>query len=183
MRKTCADLPNPTPVTAASTALVFLLASSAWSQQANVNLDWNPQKNTENLVPFSAPLNSPDVRDDRTVTFRLKAPLAKDVRLVGVAILTALGKPGAGVPFTKGEDGIWTLTVGPLRPDMYAYHFNVDGVQIADPSNTYAAFTAMPPYSQLVVHGDGADRVPALRTGRDPLTFAVATLATRFETS
>ena len=95
------------------------------------------------------------MRDDRTVTFRLKAPLAKDVRLVGVAILTALGKPGAGVPFTKGEDGIWTLTVGPLRPDIYAYHFNVDGVQIADPSNTYAAFTAMPPYSQLVVHGDG----------------------------
>ena len=139
----------------ASAALGLLLASFAWSQQANVNLDWNPQKNTENLVPFSAPLNSPDVRDDRTVTFRLKAPLAKDVRLVGVAILTALGKPGAGVPFTKGEDGIWTLTVGPLRPDIYAYHFNVDGVQIADPSNTYAAFTAMPPYSQLVVHGDG----------------------------
>ena len=139
----------------AAAALGLLLASFAWSQQANVNLDWNPQKNTENLVPFSAPQNSPDVRDDRTVTFRLKAPLAKDVRLVGVAILTALGKPGAGVPFTKGEDGIWTLTVGPLRPDIYAYHFNVDGVQIADPSNTYAAFTAMPPYSQLVVHGDG----------------------------
>jgi enterochelin esterase-like enzyme len=139
----------------ASAALGLLLASSGWSQQANVNLDWNPQKNTENLVPFSAPLNSPDVRDDRTATFRLRAPLAKDVRLVGVAILTALGKPGAGVPFTKGEDGIWTLTVGPLRPDIYAYHFNVDGVQIADPSNTYAAFTAMPPYSQLVVHGDG----------------------------
>jgi para-nitrobenzyl esterase len=138
-----------------SAALGLLLASFAWSQQANVNLDWNPQKNTENLVPFSAPLNSPDVRDDRTVTFRLKAPLAKDVRLVGVAVLTALGKPAAGVPFTKGEDGIWNLTVGPLRPDIYAYHFNVDGVQIADPSNTYAAFTAMPPYSQLVVHGDG----------------------------
>ena len=77
------------------------------------------------------------------------------MRLVGVAILTALGQPETGVPFTKGEDGIWTLTVGPLRPDIYAYHFNVDGVQIADPSNTYAAFTAMPPYSQLVVHGDG----------------------------
>jgi enterochelin esterase family protein len=122
----------------ASAALGLLLASSAWSQQANVNLDWNPQKNTENLVPFSAPLNSPDVRDDRTVTFRLKAPLAKDVRLVGVAVLTALGKPGAGVPFTKGEDGIWTLTVGPLRPDIYAYHFNVTACRST--GNTYAAF-------------------------------------------
>jgi para-nitrobenzyl esterase len=142
-------------VLASSVASSLLLASFAWSQQANVNLDWNPQKNTENLVPFSAPLNSPEVRDDHTVTFRLKAPLAKEVRLVGVAILTALEKPGDGVPFAKGEDGIWTLTVGPLRPDIYAYHFDVDGVRIADPSNTYAAFTAMPPYSQLVVHGDG----------------------------
>ena len=35
------------------------------------------------------------------------------------------------------------------------YHFNVDGMQICDPSNTYAAFTAMPPYSELVIHGDG----------------------------
>ncbi len=133
----------------------LLLASFASAQQANVNLDYRPQKNTEGLVPFSAPLNSPDVHDDRTVTFRLKAPLAKEVRLVGVAILTALGQPGTGVPFTKGEDGIWTLTVGPLRPDIYAYHLSVDGVQMADPNNTYAAFTAMPPYSQLVVHGDG----------------------------
>jgi enterochelin esterase-like enzyme len=125
------------------------------AQQANVNLDYNPQKNTEKLVPFSAPLNSPDVHDDRTVTFRLRAPAAKEVRLTGVALLTALGRTNQPAPFTKGEDGIWTLTVGPLRPDMYAYHLNVDGVQMADPNNTYAAFTAMPPYSQLVVHGDG----------------------------
>jgi len=127
----------------------------AWSQQANVNLDYNPQKNTENLIPFSASLNSPDVHDDRTVTFRLRAPQAKEVRLTGVAILTALGTTNQPVPFQKGDNGIWTLTVGPLRPDMYAYHLNVDGVQMADPNNTYAAFTAMPPYSELIVHGDG----------------------------
>jgi len=136
--------------------LVCLLSPVlARAQQANVNLDFNPQKDTEKLIPFSAPLNSPDVHDDRTVTFRLKAPAAKEVRLVGVAILTALGRTNQPAAFTKGDDGIWTLTVGPLRPDMYAYHLNVDGVQMADPNNTCAAFTAMPPYSQLVVHGDG----------------------------
>jgi enterochelin esterase-like enzyme len=75
------------------------------------------------------------------------------VKLAGVALLTGLGRGNEQVPFTKGEDGIWSLTVGPLEPDMYAYHFNVDGMQITDPSNTYAAFTAMPPYSQLIVHG------------------------------
>lgn len=106
------------------------------------------------FAPFSAPLNSPDVRDDRTVIFRLKAPEAHSVTLAGVAILTALGQ-AKPVPFTKGDDGVWALTVGPLRPDMYIYYVVVDGVQMADPNNTVAGFTAMPPYSQLVVHGDG----------------------------
>ncbi len=136
-------------------AVCLLSPAFLWPQQANVNLDYNPQKNTENLIPFSATLNSPDVRDDRTVTFRLKAPAAKEVLLSGVAILTALGKSGQSVPFTKGADGVWTLTVGPMKPDMYIYSFVVDGVRIADPNNTIAGFTAMPPYSQLVVHGTG----------------------------
>jgi enterochelin esterase family protein len=136
-------------------ALCLLAPVLVRAQQANVNLDWNPQKNTENLIPFSAPLNSPEVHDDHTVTFRVKAPEAKDVQLNG-AILAAFGKAwGDTLPFTKGPDGIWTLTIGPVRPDIYAYLIKIDGVQVADPSNTIAAFTDMPPYSQLVVHGDG----------------------------
>jgi len=138
-----------------SLIIVPLMHPFILGQQANVNLDYNPQKNTEGLIPFSAPLNSPEVNDDHTVTFRLKAPMANEVKLTGVALLTVLGKGNEPVPFAKGEDGIWTLTIGPLEPDMYAYHLIVDGVQITDPNNTYAAFTAMPPYSQLVVHGDG----------------------------
>ncbi len=137
------------------TGLCLLIPLLARSQQANVNLDYNPQKNTHNLVPFSAPLNSPDVRDDRTVVFRLRAPSANSVRLVSGAMQTALGTNGQSLNFSKGDDGVWTLTIGPLRADMYAYHLNVDGVQMADPNNTCAAFTAMPPYSELIVHGDG----------------------------
>lgn len=135
--------------------LCFLLLSCAFmhGQQANVNLDYNPQKDTEGLIPFSAPVNSPEVHDDGTVTFRLRAPNAKEVKLPSGSILATLGKGNDPIPFTRGDDGVWTLTIGPLEPDMYAYHFNVDGMQIADPSNTYAAFTAMPPYSQLIVHG------------------------------
>lgn len=124
------------------------------AQQANVNLDFNPQKDTEGLIPFSAPINSPEVHDDQTVTFRLKAPNAQKVVLPTGAIYTANNLGNTPLEFTKGADGIWTLTIGPLKPDMYAYHFNIDGVQVPDPSNTYAAFTAMPPYSQLVVHGN-----------------------------
>jgi len=125
------------------------------AQQANVNLDYNPQKNTENLIPFSATHNSPEVRDDHTVTFRVRAPEAKEVLLSGVAVLTAIGKGNKPIPFTKGDDGMWTLNVGPLNPDIYQYHFIIDGVRVADPNNTIAGFTAMPPYSTLVVHGSG----------------------------
>lgn len=139
-----------------ATLFIGLLAPiNVWSQQANVNLDWNPHKNTDNLIPFSAPLNSPEVHDDRTVTFRVRAPEAEKVELNG-AILAAFGRPwGDTMPFEKGNDGIWTLTIGPVRPDMYAYLIQIDSVQVADPSNTIASFTGMPPYSELVVHGDG----------------------------
>jgi enterochelin esterase-like enzyme len=141
-------------------SLSFLLISTwftfntAVAQQANVNLDWRPHFNAENLTPFSAPLNSPDVKNDHTVTFRLKAPDAKKVNLTGGHILAALGRGREPLPFVKEENGIWTLTVGPLKPDMYVYQFNVDGMNITDPSNTIAAFTGMPPYSYVVVHGE-----------------------------
>lgn len=136
--------------------LAFLFVSTlCFGQQANVNLDYNPQEDTEGLIPFSAPINSPEVHDDQTITFRVKAPDAQKVELNPGAINTALGKGREPIHFTKGEDGVWTLTIGPLPPDMYAYHLRVDGVQMADPSNTQAAFTAMPPYSELIVHGDG----------------------------
>ena len=134
-------------------ALSLLLVLPAAAQQSNVNLSYNPQKDTEGLIPFSASLNSPQVNDDRTVTFRLRAPKAESVALSG-AMTTVMGVRG-NVPFTKGEDGIWTLTIGPLPVDMYQYNLVVDGVSMADPNNTYAAFTAMPPYSELIIHGDG----------------------------
>ena len=137
-------------------ACAFLLgAVFCFGQQANVNLDYNPQKDTEGLIPFSAAVNSPEVHDDQTVTFRVKAPDAKNVELNPGAINTALGKGREAIPFTKGDDGVWSLTIGPLPVDMYSYHFRIDGAQIADPNNTQAAFTAMPPYSNLVIHGDG----------------------------
>jgi enterochelin esterase family protein len=36
---------------------------------------------------------------------------------------------------TKDDQGNWSLTVGPLEPDLYGYSFGVDGAVVADPSN------------------------------------------------
>lgn len=139
----------------ALTALLLSLPLFVTAQQANVNLDYDPQKDKEGLTPFSARVNSPEVHDDQTVTFRIRALHAQSVVLPVGAIHTSNDLGNEPISFQRIDDEIWELTIGPLIPDMYAYHIVVDGIQMADPSNTIAAFTAMPPYSQLVVHGDG----------------------------
>lgn len=93
-------------------AIALTMCSVASAQQSNVNLSYNPQKDTEGLVPFSASLNSPQVNDDHTVIFRIKAPQASEVKLSG-AMLTVMHERNP-LPFTKGDDGIWTLKIGPL---------------------------------------------------------------------
>ena len=114
--------------------LTFLIYDSTLAQQANVNLDFNPQKNTQNLFPYGGNVISPEVRDDHTVTFRLKAPDAHKVELTGGPILLAL-KSKDPLPFVKGADGMWSLTVGPLKPDIYVYRFLLDGVAGLDQGN------------------------------------------------
>ena len=52
-------------------ALVLpLLAAPALAQQAHVNLDRDPQRNTAGPKPFGAHAISPEVHDDRTATSR-----------------------------------------------------------------------------------------------------------------
>ncbi len=74
------------------------------------------------------PILSPEVSADKRVTFRFRAPNAKEV------FVNLEGGPQRS-PMTKGEDGIWTLTMGPLEPDFYGYTFIVDGVSLTDPNN------------------------------------------------
>jgi enterochelin esterase-like enzyme len=140
-------------------AWVVLLALAgipvAVAQQAHVNLDWNPQKNTQNLVPYGANVISPEVRDDQTVTFRVRAPEAREIMLANGPLLTGLGAGNKPMPFKKGDDGIWTLTVGPVKPNIYVYKLIIDGVTVPDPNNTLTGFADQPGYSQLVVHGNG----------------------------
>ena len=129
-----------------------LTSCALYAQQSHVNIQYDPQRNTENITPFSAQVISPEVFDDHTVTFRVKAPDAHDVRLTGSMFVGQEARKQ--VPFTKGDDGIWTLTIGPLKPEIYLYYIIIDGVQNVDPNNTFTGHAAMPAFSMLFVHGD-----------------------------
>ena len=37
---------------------------------------------------------------------------------------------------TKDSAGVWSVTLGPVKPDIYPYHFIVDGISVADPRNS-----------------------------------------------
>jgi enterochelin esterase family protein len=36
---------------------------------------------------------------------------------------------------TKGSDGVWTLTIGPLPPEIWIYNFRLEGADVPDPAN------------------------------------------------
>ena len=75
-------------------------------------------------------ISSPEVHADNTVTFRYFSRTAQKVSLSGEFL-------SASQPMTPDTSGIWSVTVGPVRPDIYPYFFVVDSVQLADPNNTY----------------------------------------------
>ncbi len=72
--------------------------------------------------------SAPTLHPDRSVTFRVKAPNATDVRLTS----DLAPKPLA---MEKGDNGVWSVTTGPLAPDIYSYKFRVDGTDVLDIEN------------------------------------------------
>lgn len=89
------------------------------------------------------PVISPGIGPDNRVTFRIKAPKASEV-LVSASVGTLNPKPAGAtkdqpgmwnVPMRKDASGLWTVTIGPLEPEVYGYAFLVDGVRGIDESN------------------------------------------------
>jgi enterochelin esterase-like enzyme len=72
------------------------------------------------------PVNSPEVSTDGRVTFRLRAPEASQVAVVGI---------GQRLAMQKDDKGVWSATTDPLKPDIYTYSFSVDGATLNDPRN------------------------------------------------
>jgi enterochelin esterase family protein len=69
-------------------------------------------------------VRSPEIHSDGRVTLRLAAPNATDVRVSGDFLK-------APEPLQKDEKGVWTVTVGPVSPEIYNYQFTVNGVATA----------------------------------------------------
>jgi len=72
---------------------------------------------------------SPEVSSDRRITFRIFAPQAQAVRLNA----SDIPNMGQSATLTKGENNVWSTTVGPVDSGAYRYTFNVDGVATLDP--------------------------------------------------
>ena len=72
---------------------------------------------------------SPEVHADQTATFRFLAPDASEVKLSGQFL-------SEQTTMQKDTAGVWSVTVGPIKPDMYPYNFVVDGIRVADPRNS-----------------------------------------------
>ncbi len=83
---------------------------------------------TPPAAPATPPVVSPEVLPDGRVTVRLRAPKASVVTVSGQFLK-------APAPLAKDETGLWSVTVGPVAPDVYEYRFNVDGVAMIDSAN------------------------------------------------
>lgn len=79
-------------------------------------------------APRLPQLQSPVVHPDRTVTFNFRAPNARTVELSGQFLK-------ANQPLAASTNGVWSVTVGPIEPNLYPYAFVVDGISVADPAN------------------------------------------------
>ncbi len=103
---------------------IWLLAATGYSQRAP-----SPYYEDVNNIPVS-----PEVHPDRKVTFRLFAPKASEVVLMGSpGILEVIKKP---MPLVRDDKGVWSLTLGPLAPGFYTYGYAIDGgLRMPDPSN------------------------------------------------
>ena len=99
--------------------------------------------------PAQPQVVSPDVTADRRIVFRILAPQAQAVRL------NASDIPGLGPAsqLTKGENGVWETTSGPVPAGAYRYNFNIDGVATLDPRNPATSESQNNSWSLVYVPG------------------------------
>ena len=131
--------------------ILALLCLGSMAVQAQQNLNWGqgPQ------------VASPVMNADKTVTFNLIAPDAQKVQITGDFLPpnkieyggNTYDTPGVA-DLVKNNDGVWSFTSEPLKPELYTYNMIVDGVKIIDPLNVYNIRDINNLFSVLLVDGD-----------------------------
>lgn len=101
-------------------------------------------------------LTSPEIHENFTVSFRVQAPGAKEVRLTGDWMPPEGFTPGS-VTMVKGENGIWTHTSEVLEPELYGYAYMIDGVRTIDPNNVFVSRDVSTNTNILLIPGGQAD--------------------------
>lgn len=96
------------------------------------------------LPALAQPVVSPEVQSGGQVTFRLRAPEAKQVQLICEGVTYAL---------QRDAQGVWAATIGPLGPDIYDYSFSVDGAHVLDAANPQIKYNLLNPENLLHVPG------------------------------
>jgi enterochelin esterase-like enzyme len=136
-------------------AVILILSFASLLIRAAQERPPQPPAAARGAVPQVPPVVSPEVLPDRRVTFRILAPQAEAVRLQGgdiPALAGGRGGPG-GIQMTKGENGIWEATLGPLEPGAYRYNFSVQGISVIDPRNPSTSESNNNTWSLVVVPG------------------------------
>lgn len=99
-------------------------------------------------LPGQPGTRSPQVLPDHQIKFTLNAPKASEVTLIFGA------KDPAPIPLKKDEKGIWTVTIGPVEPELYTYALVVDGLKIVDPLNPEMQGGTAPGFNLVNVPGN-----------------------------
>lgn len=126
----------------AAITMVMTLLAGTLSGQSQAK---RPPNTYRSVASDTAPAAPSQVNADRTITFRLSAPNATRVDLFLYE--------NQQVAMVKGSDGVWSVTLGPLEPEVYRYAFVVDGVRMPDPSNARVAIGRAAQSSVLDVPG------------------------------
>ncbi|MEX0780409.1 MAG: alpha/beta hydrolase-fold protein [Balneolales bacterium] len=95
-----------------------------------------PDVKAQEALGGEAEVISPEVNDDKTVTFRLKADNANEVKLAGDWMPGEGWQPGTA-DLVQNSEGIWTYTTDVMPSDLYTYFYLIDGLRTNDPHNVH----------------------------------------------
>ena len=97
---------------------------------------------------------SPEINPDGTVTFRLVSPKAITVAVAG----DFLPEKVSFAMMKENRDGVWEYTSDVLAPELYKYHFIVNGMYYLDPSNIFVCRDVASLFNIFIVSREKGDR-------------------------